>query len=346
MQTARLHVAIPVRGVGRWLDAALESLQRQTFDDWTATIVVDADPDETDPCDEIARRWAADEARISSIHPGRVGLAPALNLGIAGSGAALIARFDGDDLCRPERFAQQVAFLDTHPDIDVLDSFAESFRDPTDGILPPGMLRYQHWHDSIEEHDDFVREFLVENPVCHPAVMLRRQALGRLDQPTAPYRRGDFPEDYDLWLRLLRGGARFHKLQQPLVRWRDHEQRATRSDLAYRKAAFFRTKWQHFAERILPEAGRIVVCGAKREGRRWIGALARAGHHPIAVADIDPRAIGNTRHGAPVVRLEELGQFRPDLALVAVGTAGARGKIERALCQMKVRCLAVAGIAG
>ena len=344
MQTARLHVAIPVRGVSRWLDAALESLQQQTFDDWTATIVVDAD--EADPCDEIARRWASNEGRITSIHPGRIGLAPALNLGIAGSKAPLIARFDGDDLCLPERFAQQVAFLDTHPQIDVLDSFAESFRDPIDGVLPQGMRRYQHWHDSIEVHDDFVREFLVENPVCHPAAMLRRAALQLLERPTKPYRRGDFPEDYDLWVRLLRGGARFHTLQQPLLRWRDHEQGATRSDAAYRKDAFFRTKWQHFAERVLPEAGRIAVCGAKREGRRWIGALARAGRHPVAVADIDPKAIGSTRHGAPVVRLEELERFRPDLALVAVGTAGARARIEQGLLQMNVRFLAVAGIAG
>jgi len=347
MQQAQVHVAIPVRGVGPWLDAALGSLQQQSFTRWRATIVVDSAPHERDPCAEIARRWERDEARIRSLLPGRVGLPTALNMATAeAAGAPLLARFDGDDLCHPDRFAQQVAFLEEHPEIGVLDSRAESFRDAGDGPLPTGMLRYQRWHDTIERHSDFEREFLVENPVCHPAVMMRRELLGLLDRPDEPYREDDCPEDYDLWLRLLRKGVRFHKLPRQLVRWRDHESRATRTDDVYAKAAFFRTKWQHFNSEILPQAGSIAVCGGGRAGRRWIRALSEADRLPVAVADIDPKAIGSTRHGAPVVALDELSHYRPDLVLIAVGTAGARRAIEQALRDMKLRHLAVAGIAG
>ena len=32
----------------------------------------------------------------------------------------LLARMDADDVCLPERFARQVAFLDTHPEVGVL----------------------------------------------------------------------------------------------------------------------------------------------------------------------------------------------------------------------------------
>jgi glycosyltransferase involved in cell wall biosynthesis len=347
MATAQVHVAIPVRWVGPWLDAALQSLQRQTLRDWTATLVVDSAPDEGDPCAEIAQAWAQREPRIRALLPGRVGLPAALNLATAGAGGApLLARLDGDDLCHPERLAEQVQFLEAHPDIGVLDSRAESFRDAEAGPLPRGMLRYQQWHDRIESHADFVREFLVENPVCHPAVMMRRDLLGLLDDPEQPYRSGDFPEDYDLWLRLLGGGARFHKLPRRLLRWRDREDRATRTDAIYKRTAFFTAKWRSFQSRVLPGAGQIAVCGGGSESRRWIRALSEAGHLPVAVVDINPKAIGSTRHGAPVIALEGLPDYQPDLALIAVGTAGARTTLEAALEGMTIPHLAVAGITG
>ena len=345
MQQAQVHVAIPVRGVGRWLNEALRSLQQQTFTDWQATVVVDSSADENDPSAAIAQRWAQEEPRIRILQPGRVGLPEALNIATRGAAdAPLLARLDGDDLCHPERFSEQVAFLEANLDVGILDCRAESFRAPEDGPLPLGMLRYQQWHDRIENHEDFKREFLVENPVCHPAVMMRSEVLALLDDPRAPYRANDCPEDYDLWLRLLRCGVRFHKLPRALLRWRDHDRRSTRTNDIYKKAAFFRAKWEHFEHRVLAQAGSIAVCGGGREGRRWIRALAEAGRLPVAVADINQKAIGSTRHGAPVVALEQLSRYQPDLALIAVGTAGARTAIEGVLRNMKIRYLAVAGI--
>ena len=115
MQTAQVHVAIPVRGVGRWLDSSLRSLQLQTFTDWKATIVVDSSPPERDPCAAIAQRWARREPRIRTLEPGRVGLPAALNLATSGANdAPLLARLDGDDLCHPERFSEQGAILETN----------------------------------------------------------------------------------------------------------------------------------------------------------------------------------------------------------------------------------------
>ena len=347
MSQPRVHVAIPVRGVGQWLEEALDSLVAQSFTDWSATLVVDAAVEEDDACFAIGRRWAQQDDRIECLLPGRVGLPGALNIAVAeAQRSQLLARFDGDDLCDPLRFEKQVSYLDAHPEIDVLDSRAMSFRDPKDGQLPEGMKRYQAWHSSIETHADFQREFLVENPVCHPCVMMRTNVLQRLDEPDEPYRDNDCPEDYDLWRRLLGAGARFHKLPEVLVRWRDHPGRSTRTQAIYKKKAFFHSKWRHFAAHILPKAGPIAVCGAAREGKRWIRALAEAGHLPVAVADVSPKAIGSTRHGAPVVPLSQLIQYKPSLALVAVGTAGARTLIESELHHMNIRSLAVAGLAG
>jgi hypothetical protein len=166
--------------------------------------------------------------------------------------------------------------------------------------------------------------------------MARRLAL-------FPIREGDLPEDYDLWLRVRRAGARFHKLPRRLVRWRDRSGRLTRTDRRYRREAFFRVKWEHFVATRDIEATRIAVWGAAAGGRPWIRELVRSGHPPVAVVDVDPVAIGRTRHGVEVVCPERLAATRPDLVLAAVGRSGARGLIEARLATMGLPVLAVAG---
>ncbi len=300
--------------------------------DWTAQVVDDGSCD-TSPA--IAEAWSRRDPRIQLLRPGRVGLPRALNLACKGS-SPLVARLDGDDVCHPERLARQVAFLQSHPSVDVLDSRVECFRD--DAPLPEGMARYQLWHDGIEEHEDFEREFLVENPVCHPAVVARRRAL-------LPYRSGGFPEDYDLWLRMHRAGARFHKLPERLLRWRDRDSRATRTDPIYRRPAFFTLQWEHFQASVDLPGRRTAVWGAGARGRPWIRALAQAGHPPVAVIDIAPRLLGRSRQGVEIVSPEALAELDLDLVVAAVGRAGVRSKITQRAEALGIDCIAVAGLA-
>ncbi len=329
---SRVCFVVPFRDAARWLPEAVASLRAQTSPDWTAVFVDDGSEDD-------GPALAAVDPRITVIpSPGR-GLVAALDAGMAAaraSGAAYIARFDADDVCRPDRVARQVAFLDAEPHVDVLDSRWDPL---TAGPAPGGLLRYRAWHDSITTHEDVVRELLVESPVCHPAVMMRAASL-----PPGPlYRDVDGPEDYDLWLRLVRAGLRFHKLPERLIGWRDHDDRTTRTDDRYRKEAFFAAKWAHF-EATDPST-RMVVWGARRGGKRWIRALAHAGRL-AGVVDIDPRVIGGDRFGAPVVAPEGLAGLDADRVLIAVGAAGARAAIEARLRGMGIVGLAVAGSAG
>ena len=327
-----VHVAMPVYNVSPWIHEALESLHHQTLDRWTATVVDDGSTDDTAA---VVQAWAVRDPRIRLVRIDHVGVAAAASRAVRGAGTPFVARLDGDDVCLPERLAEQVAFLQARPDVHVVDCRADHFRD--DGELPGGMDRYRRWHDGIETDADFEREFLVENPVCNPASMARREVL-------LPIREGDLPEDYDLWLRVRRAGARFHKLPRRLVRWRDRSGRLTRTDRRYRREAFFRTKWEHFvATRDLTDA-RIAVWGASSGGRPWIRELVRAGCPPVAVVDVDPAAIGRTRHGVEVVAPEALAASRPDLVLAAVGREGARPLIQARLAAMGLPVLAVAGL--
>ncbi len=249
-----VHVAIPVRDVASWVDEALLSLRAQTMDRWSATVVDDGSQDDT--AARVAAHAAADP-RIRLLRQGREGLVPALLRATTHAGPApFLARMDGDDTMAPSRLATQVALLEDRRDLDIVDCRYELIGD----AVKEGMRRYARWHDGIQDDGDFRREELVENPVCHPASMMRVSSLA----PLGPlYRAGDFPEDYDLWLRARRAGLRFHKLSPRLLSWRERVDRATRTDPRYRMEAFFRLRWEHLVHDHLGGRPRGRCCGAK-----------------------------------------------------------------------------------
>jgi glycosyltransferase involved in cell wall biosynthesis len=318
-----VSVLMPVRDVADTVAAAARSILDGDHSDLELLIVDDGSTDDT--AARLAELAAADgRVRILSLG-GPEGIVAALNRGLAAARARWLARMDGDDLAAPERLSTQLAFLADHPEIGVCDSRVHIFRD--DGPTGGGYRSYQRWLDGIETHGDFEREMLIENPVVHPAVVASTELLRRV----GGYRDGPFPEDYDLWLRCARAGARFHKLPQRLLSWRDHGRRLTRTDRRYARSAFVPLKWEHLLATRLRPGLRVAVWGAGPAARPWLRALSRSECELAAVFDIDPAKIGNPRQGVTVRPVEEVEEAEFDLLLVAVGARGARALIRERL---------------
>ena len=90
-----VSVVIPFRNAEATLADCLDSLQAQTFADFEALLIDDGSEDSSTAF--VLERSLRDN-RLRLISPGRIGLIPALNLGIAQSRADLIARMDADDI--------------------------------------------------------------------------------------------------------------------------------------------------------------------------------------------------------------------------------------------------------
>jgi hypothetical protein len=251
--------------------------------------------------------------------PGR-GIVAALNHAAAQAEGDLLARMDADDVAYPERLARQVALLDGDPSIVACGTQVRYV--PRAGVKD-GARRYEHWINSLITPDDHARDLLVECPIPHPTLVMRRGAF-------PGYRDGEFPEDYDLVLRLE---GKLAKVPAVLLDWRDAPGRLSRTDPRYGPEAFRRLKVQYLRDQRL-SAKAVALWGAGPVGKAFALALMRSGVSIAAFVDLDRRKIGQVIHGAPVIAPDALGGIGDVYVVAAVGQAGAREEIRASLAAM------------
>jgi len=78
------------------------------------------------------------------------------------------------------------------------------------------------------------------------------------------------------------------------------------------------------AQTVLAQPRKVVLWATRKESRPWLKWLLAEGHAVVAVVDVDPKKIGATRRGVPVVPPEALAEVEAEIALVGVGGVGAR----------------------
>ena len=316
---------MPCYNATNTLDEALESLSCQTLIDFEIVTVEDGS---TDGTRKALREWAQRDGRIRILEQEHGGIICALNAGLAICRAPYVARMDSDDRSQPERLERQAAYLDSHPEVDVVSCRVAGF--PT-GQVQQGFQIYLNWLNGLLEDSDIRREIFVESPLPHTSVTFRREVV----LAAGSYQDFGWPEDYDLWLRLYLAGAHFARLDELLMEWREHPQRLTRTDSRYSLENFLRAKAYYLARGPLVGRDAVIIWGAGMVGRRLAKQLERQGS-PLAVfVDIDQRKIGRTRRGHPIIPPTDLPawwtRYKKPVVLAAVGARGARGLIRRQL---------------
>lgn len=309
----RISILMPVRNVDRYLKATLDSLYRQTFTDWELVAVDDGSCDGTAGILEKAERT---DRRVRIVSRDGGGLVSALNAGLDQCRGSLLARMDGDDICHPKRLEMQAAYLDTHSDYGLV---ASNFRHFPRTGLTQGMADYEAWQNGLTYHHLIIRDLFVESPFVHPSIMTRRIILEKL----GGYRNNGWPEDYDLWLRMAAAGVRFARLPMPLLFWRDHPERATRTLDEYVLGAFRACKYHYLLSGFLQACHDVVIAGAGLEAKAWQRLLATSGITVSTWLDVDPKKIGKLLHNAPVIHPDQL-HLNGRKMLVAIGVRGAR----------------------
>jgi len=318
-------VLLPFRDAADTLNDCLESILAQSFAEFELLAVDDGSRDGSA---DLVRGVAARDPRVRLLRSGGDGLVAALNTGMRAARSPLLARMDADDRMLPVRLAAQERFLAANPQVAVVGSRVQhaAGTPPSDGLS-----EYLRWLNGCLSSDDIAEEIYVESPLAHPSVMMRRDRI----VDAGGYRSGPFPEDYDLWLRLVHDGQRLAKLPQVLLHWRDRPGRLSRTDPRYGRDAFDRLRAEYLSRDGRLQSERpLVIWGAGRRTRRRAALLLAHGHRPRAWIDIDPRKIGNRIDGVPVLPPRALRVDERPFVLGYVASHGARELIADALGKM------------
>lgn len=204
----KITVLLPVYNCEFYIQRAVESILNQTFADFEFLIIDDASTDAT-----VAILKKFDDSRIQLIQkPVNLGYTNSLNYGLQIAKGEYIARMDADDISYPERFAQQVAYLETHPEVVVCGTTYKIVGNNKQITLP-------------EQHEVIKIGLLWGNCILHPSVMMRKKVLADF---SIQYDTSKEPaEDYALWVRLLSYGN-FHNLQAVLMEYRVYANQVSR----------------------------------------------------------------------------------------------------------------------
>jgi hypothetical protein len=114
---------------------------------------------------------------------------------------------DSDDISLPRRFEKQIHYLEHHPDVDILGSWAEDI---------DAMGRKFDLRKVPSAHDDIVK-YIWTCPLIHPTVIFKREAIISVGSYSAHIKRR---QDYELWFRCVKQGLEFANLQEPLLLYR------------------------------------------------------------------------------------------------------------------------------
>lgn len=220
----KISVIMSVYNAEKYLAEAMDSILSQTYPDFELIVINDK---ATDRSDEILEGYARKDSRVIVLkNEQNIGLTKSLNRGLAIAKGEYIARMDADDICVPERFEKQVAFLNAHPDY----SFVSCIGRYIDENGNAEQLRL-----FPETNEEIYAMMPKVDAVMHPGVMFRREDIAKIGNYCEDFR---VVQDYDLWFRGMAAGYKFYNIQEPLVLFRRNESYNTRKSKAYRLVDF------------------------------------------------------------------------------------------------------------
>jgi len=177
----------------QYFSQCLDSVMAQTVLPDEAVIVKDGPL--TAELEQVLENFRFKNTNIVAL-PENVTQGPGRAAGVAAAQNELIAVMDSDDICLPDRFEKQLEMFRANPELCLIGGQAAEFR------AEPGDMAVRR--AVPVSHADIIRFAKLRNPFNSMTVMFRRgEAL-----KAGNYRYFPWFEDYDLWARMIKNGAK------------------------------------------------------------------------------------------------------------------------------------------
>ncbi len=196
-----ISVLLPTYNCDKYINECIDSILCQTYANFELLIIDDCSTDNTV---NLIKEYQDQRIKLV-VKEKNSGYTDSLNWGIENAKGKYIARMDGDDVCMPTRFEEQVAFLEVNLNVILCGTAIQIIGTST-------VLRHPSNHDAIKVKLCFSSSFY------HPSVMGRIEVF-RANLYNKKY---EPAEDYDLWTRLAFQG-KLANLEKILLLYRVHD---------------------------------------------------------------------------------------------------------------------------
>ena len=257
-QNPLVSIVLPTHNGSRYLDQAVQSCLDQTCTNWELVIVDDASTDNTPV--RIAQYLAEDDRIRSLRHETNRKLPRALNTGFSLAKGTYFTWTSDDNCYRPNAIAEMVAFLESHPEIDVVYTDYSNI-DQTGRVLRQVTI----WDQDV----------LLRGNAIGPCFLYRRkvhEAIGGFAEDLF------LAEDYNFWLKAsvlfrlqpLHKDLYLYRLHSDSLTAKEKEriqlatERALASNLPHMSWAGTAARAQaylHLAQQALERHARLVALG-------------------------------------------------------------------------------------
>lgn len=202
----KASILIPVYNAEKTIQDTLNSIFRQTFNDFEIILINDGS---TDKSHDII--LSNQDTRIKYyINEKNKGLIYTLNKGLDLCNGEYIIRMDSDDIMLPNRVEKQIKFMDKNPDIIASGSSVIRFSpNKKEKLYTPPITP-----------EEIKSRIYLGSPIPHPTAIIRKKILSlyKIKYDT------DYihAEDYKLWYDLSQYG-KLANIKEPLIKYRCSE---------------------------------------------------------------------------------------------------------------------------
>lgn len=231
-----VSVVIPAHNATGTLAETLESVCAQTLTGWEAIVVDDGSVDETAA---LAARFTDKDPRIRVVSQSKMGVSAARNTGIRLARFDWLLFLDADDWLSPQYFERMTGALAADANLDAV--YCAWVR-----VAPDGNRLYE---GLCGQEGDLFNLLAITCPFAIHACVIRRSiivSLGGFDTSLVTC------EDWDLWQRIVRTGARFGAVREVLSFYRMRPDSASNNGFQLFTDSLFVIKRGHSSDSRVP----------------------------------------------------------------------------------------------
>lgn len=213
--TARpaVSVIIPAYNVASYIAETLDSMFSQTFTDYEVIVINDGSPD----TEEFERALESYRDRISYIRQENGGASSARNAGLRVARGEFIAFLDADDVWAPDYLSAQLQFIREHGcDLVCADAMITGESPDAGQTYMETLMKSAPATGEVT----FLQLVSAEKSLITSGVVARRDLILEVGLFDLTLRNA---QDFDLWLRLARHGARLAYQRRVLLEYRTRQ---------------------------------------------------------------------------------------------------------------------------